>query len=129
MDSSLLPDYYGELLMDIDHFLVESGGELPLVVLRLPASQVDVSRADLVQRAWVKLNSLGDRSLFIGDGCCFSLSAAVTGDGGDHIYLAKPADTLNHGAAANGRPAQFRKQLKMVMLHGSLGVHGDVNEL
>lgn len=78
-------DDYSELLMHIDHFLVESGGELPLVVLRLPASQVDVSRADLAQRAWVKVNSLADRSLFIGDGCCFSLSAAVTGDGGDHI--------------------------------------------
>ncbi|RRT77586.1 hypothetical protein B296_00008109 [Ensete ventricosum] len=47
MDPNLPPDYYGELLMDIDHFLVESWGELLLVVLRLPASEVDVLRAEI----------------------------------------------------------------------------------
>jgi hypothetical protein len=66
-------------------FLVESEGELLLVDIYdshcfgFPGEdglKLDVFRLDEKEKEWVKLTSLGDRILFLGNGCSFSSSAS-----------------------------------------------------
>jgi hypothetical protein len=73
-------------------FLVESEGELLLVDVYEPffysvvaykdALKIDVFRLDEKEKKWVKLPSLGDRILFLGNGGSFSTSAS-------DLYVAK----------------------------------------
>ncbi|AES59279.1 hypothetical protein MtrunA17_Chr1g0151701 [Medicago truncatula] len=65
-------------------FLVESEGKLLLVVIYEflgfasgdSVFWIKVFRLDEKARKWVKLTSLGDRVLFLGNGCLFSASAS-----------------------------------------------------
>jgi hypothetical protein len=70
-------------------FLVESEGELLLVDIYDPhrygfpgeyGLKLDVFRLDEKEKKWVKLASLGDRILFLGNGCSFSASASDLSD-------------------------------------------------
>jgi len=84
------PGYSVELLAEyVDggdmKFLVESEGELLLVDIYdshcfgFPGEdglKLDVFRLDEKEKKWVKLASLGDRILFLGNGCSFSASAS-----------------------------------------------------
>jgi hypothetical protein len=76
-------------------FLVESEGELLLVDVYKPlfnfalgslayknTLKIDVFKLDVKGNKWVKLPSLGDRILFLGNGCSFSISAL-------DLYVAK----------------------------------------
>jgi hypothetical protein len=77
------------------NFLVESEGELLLVDVyesfslyfdlagkRACKLKIHVFRLDEKEKKWVKLKSLGDRILFLGNGCSFSTSAS-------DLYVAK----------------------------------------
>jgi hypothetical protein len=58
-------------------FLVESEGELLLVdIYDIFGFRLDVFRLDEKEKKWVKLTSLEDRVLFLGNGCSFSASAS-----------------------------------------------------
>ncbi|XP_003602302.3 F-box protein SKIP23 [Medicago truncatula] len=85
------PDYSVELLAEyVDggdmKFLVESEGDQLLLVdiydshcFGFPGEdglKLDVFRLDEKEKKWVKLASLGDRVLFLGNGCSFSASAS-----------------------------------------------------
>ena len=52
-----------------------------------PRIGVRVFRADLSKMTWMKVESLGDRVLFMGPGCSTSLSASDLGVQGSHVYL------------------------------------------
>ncbi|MCI15244.1 F-box protein, partial [Trifolium medium] len=71
-------DVHGKGRGDIK-FLVESEGELLLVdvyesfdLAYKDALKINVFRLDEKEKEWVKLPSLGDRILFLGNGCSFS---------------------------------------------------------
>jgi len=58
-------------------FLVESESKLLLVdIYDFLVLRIKVFRLDEKARKWVKLTSLGDRVLFLGNGCSFSASAS-----------------------------------------------------
>jgi len=86
------PDYRVQLVAEYlvygggeGKFLVESEGELLLVdiyhshCVGFPGEdgfRLDVIRLDEKEKKWVKLPSLGDRVLFLGNGCSFFASAS-----------------------------------------------------
>ncbi|XP_058078795.1 uncharacterized protein LOC131227105 isoform X1 [Magnolia sinica] len=72
-----------------DIFLVRQG-VLPLVP-RVP--RVEVCKMDFDRMAWVKVDTLGDRVLFLGRDYSISCSASDSGLKRDCIYFMKPGDT------------------------------------
>jgi len=65
-------------------FLVESEGDMLLVDRYISNGgdddvRIDVFKLDEKEKKWVKLANLGDRVLFLGEGCSFSASASDLG--------------------------------------------------
>ncbi|CAK9150951.1 unnamed protein product [Ilex paraguariensis] len=79
-------------------YLVESDGEILLVFLISTKSMnlvddVEVFRLEFSRLAWVKMESLGDRTLFAGANCFISVSASKVGCRRNCIYFThKSAD-------------------------------------
>ncbi|KAL6269871.1 hypothetical protein ACE6H2_026782 [Prunus campanulata] len=74
-------------------YLVETGGEILLVFLISNKSSTDVVdsvevfRLHLGKLSWVKIESLGDRALFVGVNCCMVVSASKIGFRSDSLYF------------------------------------------
>ncbi|KAL5790203.1 hypothetical protein ACOSQ2_005091 [Xanthoceras sorbifolium] len=73
-------------------YLVESNGEILLVFLisRKSANNVDdveVFKLDMVKLSWVKMERIGDRTLFLWTNCCMSVSASKMGCKSDSVYF------------------------------------------
>lgn len=71
--------------------MVESGEEVLLVFLISKASSnivdsVEVYQLDVDDLTWIKMESLGDRTLFLGSNCCMSVSASKVGCKRDCVY-------------------------------------------
>ncbi|CAL9124221.1 unnamed protein product [Musa acuminata var. zebrina] len=74
-------------------FLVESCGELLFVgMARHHSSSICVLRLDLKNKAWVKMEKLGDQALFLNRKQAISVSAVEAGCDGDRIYFSNPCD-------------------------------------
>jgi len=57
-------------------FLVENEGGLLLAGFEIGSLRIDLFRLNEKEKEWVKLTSLGDRVLFLGFVCSFSISAS-----------------------------------------------------
>ncbi|KAL0352095.1 UNVERIFIED_CONTAM: hypothetical protein Scaly_1598200 [Sesamum calycinum] len=73
-------------------YLVESGGEILLVFLLSRKSidhveDVEVFRLDIPKLSWVKVENLGDRTLFLEDECCMGVTASKVGCKKNCIYF------------------------------------------
>ncbi|KAL0361004.1 UNVERIFIED_CONTAM: hypothetical protein Sradi_3784900 [Sesamum radiatum] len=73
-------------------YLVESCGEILLVFLISRKSidhveDVEVFRLDIPNLSWVKVENLGDRTLFLEDECCMGLTASKVGCTKNCIYF------------------------------------------
>ncbi|KAL9333727.1 hypothetical protein Peur_073866 [Populus x canadensis] len=71
--------------------MVESGEEVLLVFLISKASSnivdsVEVYQLDVDKLTWNKMESLGDRTLFLGSNCCMSVSASKVGCKRNFVY-------------------------------------------
>ncbi|RWW23917.1 hypothetical protein BHE74_00010992 [Ensete ventricosum] len=74
-------------------FLVESCGEILFVgMARHHSSSISVLRLDLKNKAWVKMERLGDQALFLNRKQAISVSAVEAGCDGDRIYFSNPCD-------------------------------------
>lgn len=77
--------------------LLESDGEILLVFLISKKSvnivdDVEVFRLDIGTLSWIKMERLGDRTLFRGSDCCMSVSASKVGCRSDCIYFRNHID-------------------------------------
>ncbi|KAL0361003.1 UNVERIFIED_CONTAM: hypothetical protein Sradi_3784800 [Sesamum radiatum] len=73
-------------------YLVESCGEILLVFLISRKSidhveNVEVFRLDIPKLSWVKVENLGDRTLFLEDECCMGVTASKVGCKKNCIYF------------------------------------------
>ncbi|KAL0438974.1 UNVERIFIED_CONTAM: hypothetical protein Slati_2380400 [Sesamum latifolium] len=73
-------------------YLVESCGEILLVFLISRKSidhveDVEVFRLDIPKLSWVKVENLGDRTLFLEDECCMGVTASKVGCKKNCIYF------------------------------------------
>ncbi|KAI3448218.1 hypothetical protein Pfo_004883 [Paulownia fortunei] len=73
-------------------YLVESDGEILLVFLVSRKSidlveDVEVFRLDIAKLLWVKVERLGDRTLFLEDECCMGVTASKVGCKKNCIYF------------------------------------------
>ncbi|KAL0361002.1 UNVERIFIED_CONTAM: hypothetical protein Sradi_3784700 [Sesamum radiatum] len=73
-------------------YLVESGGEILLVFLLSRKSidhveDVEVFRLDIPKLSWVKVEDLGDRTLFLEDECCMGVTASEVGCKKNCVYF------------------------------------------
>ncbi|KAI3448219.1 hypothetical protein Pfo_004884 [Paulownia fortunei] len=73
-------------------YLVESDGEILLVFLVSRKSidlveDVEVFRLDIAKLVWVKVERLGDRTLFLEDECCMGVTASKVGCKKNCIYF------------------------------------------
>eukprot|EP00268_Persea_americana_P028129 TRINITY_DN27365_c0_g1_i2.p1 TRINITY_DN27365_c0_g1~~TRINITY_DN27365_c0_g1_i2.p1 ORF type:complete len:355 (+),score=17.43 TRINITY_DN27365_c0_g1_i2:89-1153(+) len=91
-----LPDYpYSDDLIDNVSHLVESGGEVLLVVKRyelgatLPHSFM-VFRLDPSTLLWIEMNEIGNRVLFLGRSCSSSFTSTVMRCRENLIYFTEP---------------------------------------
>lgn len=84
------------LSQDLDHFLVECDGHILLVQIIRTFRDMDIYykiqilRADLSRKVWVRLESLGNNVLFMSNWThtsSFSMSGADTGGPRNHIYF------------------------------------------
>ena len=77
-------------LLRCQYFLVESDGEVLVVVVLAGVSYVikgfQVFKADFFRNVWVRVESLGDRTLFVAEKGSFSLLAADVGCKKNCIY-------------------------------------------
>ncbi|GAU12095.1 hypothetical protein TSUD_00610 [Trifolium subterraneum] len=113
--------YYTDLVAEnVDggymKFLVESEGELFLVDIYdrhcfgFPGEdglRLNVFRLDEKEKRWVKVTNLGDRVLFLGNGCSFSTSVSKGGNcvifiddaflPSDNMYCGRSVFHLDHG--------------------------------
>ncbi|XP_049387056.1 F-box protein SKIP23-like [Solanum stenotomum] len=112
--------------------LVESGGELFLVDMFLDTDvktelhgsqpswkspkEIKIYRLDEEQHEWIAVHTLGDRIVFAGDDCCFSVSSSDFGDQcrGNCIYY------VNGGIVVNilGNDLSEEVKLRYKGLHG-----------
>ncbi|KAG8368581.1 hypothetical protein BUALT_Bualt15G0060400 [Buddleja alternifolia] len=73
-------------------YLVESNGEILLVFLASRKSiglveDVEVYRLDIGKLLWEKMDSLGDRTLFLEDECCMWVTSSIMGCRTNCIYF------------------------------------------
>ncbi|XP_058215547.1 uncharacterized protein LOC131326707 isoform X1 [Rhododendron vialii] len=78
--------------MHFKEYLIESNGEILLVFLVSRKSihrveNVEVYRLRFDRLSWVKMESIGDRTLFVGTNCCMSVNASKIGCKVDCIYF------------------------------------------
>ncbi|XP_057495393.1 uncharacterized protein LOC130780429 [Actinidia eriantha] len=78
--------------MHFKEYLMESNGEVLLVLLISRKSihrveNVEVHRLQLDGLSWEKMESLGDRTLFVGTNCCMSVIASELGCRRNCIYF------------------------------------------
>ncbi|ONH90776.1 hypothetical protein PRUPE_8G073600 [Prunus persica] len=80
-------------LRHFQEYLVETGGEILLVFLISNKSSTDVVdsvevfRLHIGKLSWVKIESLGDRALFVGVNCCMVVSISKIGFRSDCLYV------------------------------------------
>ncbi|XVE93586.1 hypothetical protein REPUB_Repub01dG0207500 [Reevesia pubescens] len=82
---SVLPKHFRE-------YLLESEGNVLLVFLISRKSikvvdDVEVFQLNTAKLSWVKMASLGDRTLFLGTNCCMSVSACRVGCRSNCVYF------------------------------------------
>ncbi|XP_075650174.1 uncharacterized protein LOC142620736 [Castanea sativa] len=76
-------------------YLVESNGEILLIFLISKKSidvvdDVEVFGLNFVRLSWIKTESLGDQTLFVGENCCVSVSASKVGCKSNCLYFHSP---------------------------------------
>ncbi|THG06029.1 uncharacterized protein LOC114288273 [Camellia sinensis] len=76
--------------------LIESNGEILLVFLISRKSMnivedVEVHRLDFARLSWVKMERLGDRTMFVGTNCCMSVTASKVGCKSNCVYFTHQA--------------------------------------
>ncbi|XP_048232183.1 uncharacterized protein LOC125370486 [Ricinus communis] len=80
--------------MHFKEFLVESEGMVLLVFLISRNSintvdYVEVYQLNTAKLGWIKKESLGERTLFLGSNCCMSVSASKVGCRGNCVYFSR----------------------------------------
>ncbi|KAF7142655.1 hypothetical protein RHSIM_Rhsim05G0099400 [Rhododendron simsii] len=79
--------------MRFKEYLVESNGEILLVFLIVSRKSIrsvdnlEVYRLQFDTLSWVKMEGIGDRTLFVGTNCCLSVSASEVGCIRNCIYF------------------------------------------
>ena len=73
-------------------YLVESNGEILLIFLISKKSinvvdDVEVFGLNFVRLSWIKTESLGDQTLFVGENCCVRVSASKVGCKSNRLYF------------------------------------------
>ncbi|KAK0589104.1 hypothetical protein LWI29_009674 [Acer saccharum] len=73
-------------------YLVESNGEILLIFLISRKSvnivdDIEVFQLDIDKLLWVKMERIGDRTLFLGTNCCISICASKVGSKSDCVYF------------------------------------------
>ena len=77
-------------------YLLESDGEILLLFLISRKSSpnivndVEIYKLNMNRLSWIKLESLGERTLFVGSNCCVSVLTAEVGSKKNCVYFRQP---------------------------------------